>query len=120
MEAVQKAIHRLDGQFALAILCQNYPDELIVARQHAPLTIGFGQGEFFCASDVTALLPHTHTVLSLENGEIARLNPLGVEVYDFSGKRQRKLPKTLDWTTTTVEKQGFRHFMLKEIYEQRV
>ncbi|MGK7930191.1 MAG: glutamine--fructose-6-phosphate transaminase (isomerizing) [Microcystaceae cyanobacterium] len=118
MEAVQKAIHRLDGQFALAILSQNYPDELIIARQQAPLTIGFGQGEFFCASDVTALLPHTHTVLSLENGEIARLTPLGVEVYDFYGKRQKKLPKTLDWTTTTVEKQGFRHFMLKEIYEQ--
>ncbi len=118
IEAIQKAIHRLEGAFALAILCQDYPDELILARQQAPLTIGFGQGEFFCASDVTALLPYTHTVLSLDNGEIARLTPLGVEIYDFSGKRLRKIPKTLDWTTTTVEKQGFRHFMLKEIYEQ--
>ena len=118
LTAVQKTIHRLKGSFAMAVICADYPDELIVARNQAPLIIGFGQGEFFCASDVTALVPHTHTVLSMENGEIARLTPLGVEVYDFTLKRLRKLPRTLDWTATTVEKQGFRHFMLKEIYEQ--
>lgn len=118
MDAVNKAITRLDGSFAIAVLCADYPDELIVARQSAPLTIGFGQGEFFCASDVTALVNHTNTVLSLENGEIARLTPLGVEIYDFSGKRLRKTPRTLDWSPVTVEKQGFRHFMLKEIHEQ--
>ncbi|WP_017295717.1 glutamine--fructose-6-phosphate transaminase (isomerizing) [Geminocystis herdmanii] len=118
MDAVNKAITYLDGAFAIAVLCADYPDELIVARQSAPLTIGFGQGEFFCASDVTALVNHTNTVLSLENGEIARLTPLGVEVYDFSGKRLRKTPRTLDWSPVTVEKQGFRHFMLKEIHEQ--
>ncbi|BAQ63408.1 glutamine--fructose-6-phosphate transaminase (isomerizing) [Geminocystis sp. NIES-3709] len=118
IDAVNKAITYLDGAFAIAILCADYPDELIVARQSAPLTIGFGQGEFFCASDVTALVNHTNTVLSLENGEIARLTPLGVEIYDFSGKRLRKTPRTLDWSPVTVEKQGFRHFMLKEIHEQ--
>ena len=118
MEAVNKAISRLDGAFAIAVLCADYPDELIVARQSAPLTIGFGQGEFFCASDVTALVHHTTTILALENGEIARLTPLGVEVYDFAGKRLRKAPRTLDWSPVTVEKQGFRHFMLKEIHEQ--
>ncbi|NCO75510.1 MAG: glutamine--fructose-6-phosphate transaminase (isomerizing) [Cyanobacteria bacterium] len=118
MDAVNKAVIRLDGSFAIAVLCADYPDELIVARQSAPLTIGFGQGEFFCASDVTALVNHTNTVLSLENGEIARLTPLGVEIYDFSGKRLRKTPRTLDWSPVTVEKQGFRHFMLKEIHEQ--
>ncbi|BAQ60826.1 glucosamine--fructose-6-phosphate aminotransferase [isomerizing] [Geminocystis sp. NIES-3708] len=118
MDAVNKAITYLDGAFAIAVLCVDYPDELIVARQSAPLTIGFGQGEFFCASDVTALVNHTNTVLSLENGEIARLTPLGVEIYDFSGKRLRKTPRTLDWSPVTVEKQGFRHFMLKEIHEQ--
>ncbi|ACK67889.1 glucosamine/fructose-6-phosphate aminotransferase, isomerizing [Rippkaea orientalis PCC 8801] len=116
--AVQKTIHRLKGSFAIAVLCADCPDELIVVRNQAPLIIGFGQGEFFCASDVTALVPHTHAVLSMENGEIARLTPLGVEIYDFSLNRLRKLPRTLDWTATTVEKQGFRHFMLKEIYEQ--
>jgi glucosamine--fructose-6-phosphate aminotransferase (isomerizing) len=118
LEAVQKTIHRLEGAFAIAVLCVDFPDELIVARQQAPLILGFGQGEFFCASDVTALVHYTRTVLSLENGEIARLTPLGVEIYDFFGKRLRKTPRTLDWTATTVEKQGYRHFMLKEIFEQ--
>lgn len=118
LQAIQQTISRLEGAFAIAVLCADYPDELIVARQQAPLILGFGQGEFFCASDVTALVAHTRTVLSLENGEIARLTPLGVEVYDFALNRLRKLPRTLDWSSTTVEKQGFRHFMLKEIYEQ--
>ena len=118
LKTLQQAIGRLEGAFAIAVLCADFPDELIVARQQAPLILGFGQGEFFCASDVTALVPHTRTVLSLENGEIARLTPLGVEVYDFTLKRLKKLPRTLDWNATTVEKQGFRHFMLKEIYEQ--
>jgi glucosamine--fructose-6-phosphate aminotransferase (isomerizing) len=116
--AVEKAINRLDGAFAIAVLSADYPDELIVARQQAPLIIGFGQGEFFCASDVTALVPYTNAVLSLENGEIARFTPLGVEVYDFFGKRLKKNPRILDWNPITVEKQGFRHFMLKEIHEQ--
>ena len=118
MDALNKTISRLDGAFAIAVLCADYPDELIVARQNAPLTLGFGQGEFYCASDVTALVHHTTTILTLENGEIARLTPLGVEVYDFAGKRLRKTPRTLDWSPVTVEKQGYRHFMLKEIHEQ--
>ncbi|MBF2057426.1 MAG: glutamine--fructose-6-phosphate transaminase (isomerizing) [Cyanobacterium sp. T60_A2020_053] len=118
MEAVRKSVHRLEGAFAIGVLCADYPEELIVARQQAPLIIGFGQGEFFCASDVTALVNHTNAVLALENGEIARLTPLGVEIYDFDGKRLRKNPRILDWNPVTVEKQGFRHYMLKEIHEQ--
>lgn len=118
LSAVQKAVNRLEGAFALAIAAAEYPDELIVVRQQAPLAIGFGQGEFFCASDITALVPHTRAVLSLENGELARLTPLGVEVYDFTGTRLKKMPRTLSWSPTLVEKHGFRHFMLKEIYEQ--
>jgi glucosamine--fructose-6-phosphate aminotransferase (isomerizing) len=118
LKAVQQSVNRLEGAFAIAVLCADYPDELIVARQQAPLIVGFGQGEFFCASDATALVSHTRAVLPLDNGEIARLTPLGIEVYDFTGKRLKKLPHILDWTSTTVEKQGFRHFMLKEIHEQ--
>ena len=118
LEAVKKAISCLNGSFAIAVICADFPDEIIVARNQAPLIIGFGQGEFVCASDVTAVVPHTNTVLSLENGEIARLTPLGVEVYNFELQRLKKLPRTLDWNLGTVEKQGFRHFMLKEIYEQ--
>lgn len=118
LEAVRYAVNKLRGAFAIAVICADYPDELIVARQQAPLSIGFGQGEFFCASDTPALVPHTNAVLTLENGELARLTPLGVEVYNFEGTRLKKAPRTLSWNPVLVEKQGFRHFMLKEIYEQ--
>jgi glucosamine--fructose-6-phosphate aminotransferase (isomerizing) len=118
LDAVRKAVNKLQGAFAIAVISADYPDELIAARQQAPLIIGFGQGEFFCASDTPALVPHTRAVLPLENGEIARLTPLGVEVYNFAGDRLRKHPRTLNWNPVMVEKQGFKHFMLKEIYEQ--
>ncbi|MEL6910672.1 MAG: glutamine--fructose-6-phosphate transaminase (isomerizing) [Cyanobacteria bacterium J06598_4] len=118
MAAVQKAIAHLSGAFAIAVVSAEHPYELIVARQQAPLVLGFGQGEFFCASDMTAILPHTRTILNLENGDLARLTPLGVEIYDFEGSRLSRFPRTLDWNPVQVEKQGFRHYMLKEIYEQ--
>ncbi len=116
--AVRRAVNKLRGAFAIAVIHADYPDELIVARQQAPLVIGFGQGEFYCASDTPALVPYTRAVLTLENGEIARLTPLGVEVYTFEGQRLKKAPRTLNWNPVMVEKQGFKHFMLKEIYEQ--
>ncbi|HAE05709.1 MAG TPA: glutamine--fructose-6-phosphate transaminase (isomerizing) [Richelia sp.] len=118
LEAVLRATNKLQGAFALAVICADYPYELIAIRQQAPLVIGFGQGEFFCASDTPAIISHTRAVLPLENGEIARLTPLGVEVYNFAGARQRKQLKILKFSPTVVEKQGFKHFMLKEIYEQ--
>ena len=84
MEAVRLAANELEGAFALAIVSADYPDELIVVRQQAPpLVIGFGQGEFFCASDTPAIVPYTRAVLPLENGELASLSPTGVEVYSF-------------------------------------
>lgn len=118
LEAVRQAVNQLEGAFAIAVIHADYADELIVARQQAPLSIGFGQGEFFCASDTPALIPHTRAVLSLDNGELAKLTPLGVEVYNFAGDRLKKSPRTLTWNPIVVEKQGFKHFMLKEIYEQ--
>jgi glucosamine--fructose-6-phosphate aminotransferase (isomerizing) len=108
----------LQGAFALAVISADFPDQLVVVRQQAPLVIGFGQGEFFCASDTPAIVPYTRAVLPLENGELASLTPLGVEVYNLAGDRLRKHPITLNWNPIMVEKQGFRHFMLKEIYEQ--
>jgi glutamine---fructose-6-phosphate transaminase (isomerizing) len=118
LEAVRQAVSQLQGAFAIAVISADFPDELIVARQQAPLVIGFGQGEFFCASDTPALIPYTRAVLPLENGELARLTPTGVEVYHFNGDRVRKVPRTLNWNPVLVEKQGFKHYMLKEIYEQ--
>ncbi|MGB3199324.1 MAG: glutamine--fructose-6-phosphate transaminase (isomerizing) [Nodosilinea sp.] len=118
LEATRRAAQDLQGAFALAIISADYPDELVVVRNQAPLVIGFGQGEFFCASDTPAIVTHTRAVLPMENGELASLSPLGVEVYTFAGDRQRKHPITLNWNPIMVEKQGFKHFMLKEIYEQ--
>ncbi|HEY9814333.1 MAG TPA: glutamine--fructose-6-phosphate transaminase (isomerizing) [Candidatus Obscuribacterales bacterium] len=118
LEAIKQAVNRLHGAFALAVVSADYPDELVAVRQQAPLAIGFGQGEFFCASDTPALVAHTRAVLVLENGEMARLTPLGAEVYNFQGDRLKKFPRTLNWNPIMVEKQGFKHFMLKEIYEQ--
>ncbi|MEG4251454.1 glutamine--fructose-6-phosphate transaminase (isomerizing) [Microcoleus sp. Pol10D4] len=118
LETVLKAVNKLEGAFAIAVICADFPEEIIVARQQAPLVIGFGAGEFFCASDTPALVSHTRTVLSLENGELARLTPMGVEVYSFAGERLKKSPRILGWNPVLVEKQGFKHFMHKEIYEQ--
>ncbi|MEJ6483935.1 glutamine--fructose-6-phosphate transaminase (isomerizing) [Nostoc punctiforme UO1] len=118
LEAVRQAVNHLHGAFAIAVISADYPDELIVVRQQAPLVIGFGQGEFFCASDTPAIVAYTRAVLPLENGEIARLTPLGVEIYNFAGDRLKKQPRLLNFNPALVEKQGFKHFMLKEIHEQ--
>ncbi|HCQ23168.1 MAG: glutamine amidotransferase [Aphanizomenon flos-aquae LD13] len=118
LDAVREAVSKLEGAYAIATISADYPDEMIVVRQQAPLVIGFGQGEFFCASDTPAIVPYTRSVLTLENGEIARLTSLGVEVYNFAGNRLKKHPRTLNWNPIMIEKQGFKHFMLKEIYEQ--
>jgi glutamine---fructose-6-phosphate transaminase (isomerizing) len=118
LEAVRQAVNKLQGAFAIAVISADHPDELIVARQQAPLVLGFGEGEFYCASDTPAIVPYTRAVLPLENGELAKLTPLGAEVYNFEGHRLRKAPRTLNWNPVMVEKQGFKHFMLKEIYEQ--
>ena len=117
-EAVRKAVNQLTGAFAVAVISADFPDEIILVRQQAPLVIGFGQGEFFCASDTPAIISHTRAVLNLDNQEMARLTPLGVEVYNFAGERLKKQPRLLNMNPVMVEKQGFKHFMLKEIYEQ--
>ncbi|HEY9643778.1 MAG TPA: glutamine--fructose-6-phosphate transaminase (isomerizing) [Coleofasciculaceae cyanobacterium] len=117
-EAVRRAVHRLEGAFAIVVLCSEYPDELVMARQQAPLVIGFGQGEFFCASDVPAILPYTAAVVMLENSEIATLTPMGVSLSSFKGDRITRHPHILKGSCMAADKQGFRHYMLKEIHEQ--
>ena len=103
LEACRQAVRRLHGAFALAIISADFPDELMVVRQQAPLVIGFGQGEFFCASDTPAIMPYTQSVLTLENGELARLTPQGVAVYDVTGHPLKKKPQTLNWNPIMVE-----------------
>jgi glutamine---fructose-6-phosphate transaminase (isomerizing) len=117
-EAVRRAIARMEGGFAIAVLGRDYPDELVVARQQAPLVLGFGEGEFFCASDISAIVAHTRAIVTLESGEMAILTPTGISISDFAGRRLRKQPRLLSGVYASAEKQGFKHFMLKEIHEQ--
>ncbi|MBD2151059.1 glutamine--fructose-6-phosphate transaminase (isomerizing) [Pseudanabaena sp. FACHB-1277] len=117
-EAVRLTVEKLQGAYAIAVIHADYPDELIVVRQQAPLVIGIGKDENFCASDTPALVAYTRTVIPLENGEIARITKDAVQVFNAKGDRLRRAPQTLNWNPTMVEKQGFKHYMLKEIYEQ--
>jgi glutamine---fructose-6-phosphate transaminase (isomerizing) len=118
MSAVQQAVHKLSGAFAIAVISADYPDEIILARQQAPLIIGIGEGEYFCASDTPAIVQYTRTILPLENGEMARLTRTGAELYTFAGEPVTRTPRTIAWNPIAIEKQGFKHFMAKEIYEQ--
>lgn len=118
LEAMRLTVTQLEGAFAIAAIATDAPDEIVIARQQAPLVVGLGQGELFCASDTTALINHTQAFLSLENGELARLTPLGVELYSFAGERVRRYPERLTWSPVLVEKGGFKHYMLKEIHDQ--
>ena len=118
MVAVQQAVHKLSGAFAIAVISADYPDEIILARQQAPLIIGIGEGEYFCASDTPAIVQYTRTILPLENGEMARLTRTGAELYTFAGEKVTRTPRTIAWNPIAIEKQGFKHFMAKEIYEQ--
>jgi glutamine---fructose-6-phosphate transaminase (isomerizing) len=118
LEACQRAVKKLQGAFAVVVLSADFPDELIAIRQQAPLVLGIGKEENFCASDVPAIIQYTQVVLPLHSGELARLTPKGIQIFDFAGNKVRRSPQTVAWNPVMVEKQGFRHFMLKEIYEQ--
>ena len=118
LKAVQKVLSLLRGTYAIAVIWSKAPDSLVVASRQAPLVLGFGEGEFFCASDIPALVGFTRTFLPLKDHEVALLTPLGIELYDKNGNRQQRAPSLLKSTELLVDKKNFRHFMLKEIYEQ--
>ena len=118
LQAVQAVLTLLEGAYALAVIWDQLPGALVVARKAAPLLIGLGEGEFLCASDTPALAGFTRTILPMEDGEVALLSPLGVELYDAKGERQHRLPTQLSATEQVADKRHFRHFMLKEIHEQ--
>ena len=116
--AVQAVLPQLQGAYALAVIWDKAPGALVVARRAAPLLIGLGEGEFLCASDTPALAGVTRTILPMEDGEVALLSPLGVELYDAEGQRLQRMPTVLSGTDHVADKREFRHFMLKEIHEQ--
>lgn len=118
LEALQRVLPKLQGAYALAVIWDQAPGALVVARKAAPLLIGLGEGEFLCASDTPALAGFTRTILPMEDGEVALLSPLGVELYDAAGVRQQRMPTQLSGVDHVADKREFRHFMLKEIHEQ--
>ncbi|MDD5496178.1 MAG: glutamine--fructose-6-phosphate transaminase (isomerizing) [Candidatus Omnitrophica bacterium] len=117
-EAVRKALKLLKGTYAIAVLHKDEPDKIIGARCDSPLIVGVGKGENFLASDVPAILDYTKDVIYLENHELAVLTKAGVVVKEHSGRRVAKKVARVKWDISQAEKSGYRHFMLKEIFEQ--
>ncbi len=116
--AVSATVKRLKGSYALAILCTDYPDTLIAARCFSPLIIGIGEGCNLIASDVTALVTHTNSVIYIDDGETAFLTPNSVEIFDNNGAMTNKRISVVDWDVSSAKKGGYEHFMMKEIMEQ--
>ncbi len=116
--AVRKALSEVRGAYAVAILCEQEPGKLIAAKLGSPLVAGQGNGEFFVASDIPAMLSHTREMVFLDDGEMVVFTEEGMQVTDLVGNPLVKTPKTITWSPLMAEKGGYRHFMLKEIYEQ--
>ncbi len=118
LSAVLNALHRLEGSYALGVICRDFPDRIIAARKESPLIIGLGEGENFLASDVPAVLEHTRKVYYLDQKQVAVLYNDHVDLYDDQGTKVIKEPSHVDWDLASAKKDGYAHFMLKEIHEQ--
>ncbi len=116
--AVFKVLHRIEGAYALGIICADCPDRFVAARKDAPLLIGYGEDCNFIASDVTAIIKHTRDISYMEDGEVAVVDINGVQVYDNMEQPIEKEHHFVDWDVSAAEKGGYAHFMLKEIMEQ--
>ncbi|MEW6660800.1 MAG: glutamine--fructose-6-phosphate transaminase (isomerizing) [Bacillota bacterium] len=118
LAAVRQAVARLEGSYAMAVLCAHDPGKIVVVRKDSPLIIGLGQGENFLASDIPALLNHTRDTLILEDHEVAVLTAEEATIYDKNGQLVAREPFHVQWDLQAAEKAGYPHFMLKEIHEQ--
>src|SRR6267378_3257367 len=118
-EAVRRALRELSGSYAIGVLSKQMPDRLVAAKHGAgSVVVGLGQGETLLASDIPALLAHTRDVVILEDGDVAVVTRHGVEITDLAGAPVSRTPTRILWDPILAEKGGYRHFMLKEIYEQ--
>ena len=118
MAAVYTVLDRIEGAYALGILCKDLPDSFIAARKDAPLLLGYGENCKFIASDVTAIIKHTRDVSYMEDGEVAVVSAGEIRVYDALGQPVEKEHSFIDWDVSAAEKGGYAHFMFKEIMEQ--
>lgn len=118
LDTMVKVINRVEGSYALGVLCSDYPDSFIAVRKSSPLIVGIGEGENFIASDVTAILKHTRNIYRLEDNEIVVLKRNSVTVYNKDKEEIKKEMFTVDWDVSAAEKGGYEHFMMKEIEEQ--
>ncbi len=117
-KALMKTVSRLEGSYALGVVCSDFPESVFSAKLGSPLIIGVGVGENFFASDVTALISKTKNIIYLEDGEFAQITPDNIDVFDCTGKSIEKQVSRIVWDIEAAEKGGYEHFMLKEIMEQ--
>jgi glucosamine--fructose-6-phosphate aminotransferase (isomerizing) len=117
LAAVREALKQVHGAYAIAVVSDDCPDRLVVARSGSPLVIGLGQGETLCGSDVPAMLAHTRRMVFLEEGDLAELTAEGARIENNGAPVQRPV-KQIDWSAVAAERGGYKHFMLKEIHEQ--
>jgi len=117
-QAVRQALAELEGDFAIAAVSVKDPEKIVAAKMGPPAVVGIGENEYFVCSDINPLISHTKEIVFLEDGEMVVVEPSGARFSDFSGNEVAKTPEHITWNPLMIEKKGFKHFMLKEIFEQ--